>query len=190
MTIKIPLYIALFLSSVYIMSECKAQNAAHVVFYHQRSRAQLNNQQQENFPLYPVGDEVPNLPAPIPIDATDLKVIQSYYNAVAKAFFTAAEQLEDKANINLEKIKSGQAKVSLAGVRANDKVPLSHSKTGGHRASQIDPHTDKAQRVDIHNKSDIYKNSLKEAEMLRSKGEFYAELADTAQQLNEGIISN
>lgn len=190
MTRKIQLLIGFFLFGLLNMSECKAQTAAEVVFYHHRSLSHQNNQQQDNFPLYPVGDEIPNLPKPIAKDETDLKVIQKYYNDVAKAFFAAAEQLEDKASRNLEKIKTGQAQVSWAAVRTGAKSPLSRTIGNAPGGSKIDVHSDKAQRVDINYKGDIYKNSLNDANMLRNKGEFYAELADTAQQLNEGIISN
>jgi hypothetical protein len=187
MRTTIKLLIGFAFLSVQLITPSHAQTAAEVVFYHHRSLASGPAIQQNNFPLYPVGDEVPNLPRAIAKEETDLKLIQQYYNDVAKAFFTAAEQLEERAGSDLEKVKKGQAQISWAAVRKADSGPLTRG-IGEASKNKIDTTTEKAQRLAVTNKGFTYSKSLEGANELRRKGEFYSELADTAQQLKEGIM--
>lgn len=189
MRIKKGLLIGLVLTGFYSIDQCMAaQTAAEVVFYHHRTLTHDNSVQQNNFPLYPVGDEVPNLPKTIAKEETDLKLIQKYYSDVANAFFAAAEQLEEKTGTDLEKIKKQQRQVSWKMVRTGEKSNLMRPVDTESRNNGIDPHLDKAQRVSLTHKGFTYTNSLKDANEMRCKGEFYSELADTAQQLKEGIM--
>lgn len=179
---------SLSLMALFHITTCKAQTAAEVVFYHHRSSLNFDHH-EKTFPLYPPKDEIPGLPKEISNSETDLSIIETYYNSVAKAYFAVAEELELKSNEYAEKIKTQQSHISLAAIRNAEKSPLTRDLNAAQNGlNTLDHQSERNRRNAINFYSVNYKPATEEAIVIRQKAEFYKELAETTLELREGII--
>jgi hypothetical protein len=165
--------------ALWMLNESYARSAADVVFYHYRTKSQ--DPALDQYPLYPQEAEILDFPEAIDENELDLREIEEYFTEVADAYEESLEELKIQLSDYQVKMQGHSQDLSLQSYRTHGKNLLTQALSNGTNT------THSARIKAIRYYGETYKTLYSKADDLERKINFYRELADTSEELRQGV---